>query len=186
MAAIPKQKAYRDRHLLDMAKNRSCLLQIPSECNHMPETTVACHANWVETGKGMGMKAPDMLTVWGCSDCHSWLDQGASATRGERWFAWWSAYRKQLKMWAFIANGSNFPIKERASAAKAILEFLEWRNAHLHVFDEGDWQLEFAACVDCLEFILDKTWSGYTNNCPECEKRMKSEGAFIAGGNDGA
>lgn len=143
MAAIPKQKAYRDRYLLNMARRRTCLLKIPHVCNHNPDTTVACHANWVENGKGMGMKVPDFFTVWGCSSCHMWLDQGVEATKQERQAAWWGAYKKQLKMWGMIAKDESCSQKEKRSAQNAIDAFIEWVTKNAWRFEPGDWQLDF-------------------------------------------
>lgn len=150
MTAIPKQKAYRDRYLLDMARRRTCLLNIPHECNRNPDTTVACHANWVENGKGMGMKAPDFFIVWGCSDCHAWLDQGHEATKEERQAVWWEAYRKQLKMWTAIAKDESCTPREKKSAGNAIEAFSDWVAQNAWKFEAGDWQLEYVKEVVCV------------------------------------
>jgi hypothetical protein len=58
-----------------MARGQSCLLQVPGVCNHDPATTVACHSNRSEHGKGASRKADDCWTVHGCSACHEWLDR---------------------------------------------------------------------------------------------------------------
>jgi hypothetical protein len=55
-----------------------------SECNHDPETTVLCHLNEYEFGKGMGIKADDMAAFYGCSSCHDLYDGRAKQTMSER------------------------------------------------------------------------------------------------------
>ncbi len=56
------------------ARGRDCTLMIPGVCNRDPATTVLCHSNRLEHGKGMGLKAPDSAACFGCSDCHDVLD----------------------------------------------------------------------------------------------------------------
>lgn len=43
-------------------------------CNYNPETTVFCHINSADAGKGMGLKASDLFGFYGCSECHNVLD----------------------------------------------------------------------------------------------------------------
>ena len=56
------------------ARGRDCTLMIPGVCNRDPATTVLCHSNRLEHGKGIGLKAPDSAACFGCSDCHDVLD----------------------------------------------------------------------------------------------------------------
>lgn len=56
------------------ARNEECTLRFPEVCNFNPETTVLCHSNLLEDGKGMGLKAPDTNAAYGCSACHDVLD----------------------------------------------------------------------------------------------------------------
>ncbi|MGJ8525199.1 putative nuclease YbcO [Halomonadaceae bacterium LMG 33818] len=57
--------------LRNSARGRNCTLRLPG-CNHNPETTVLAH---LPTGMGgMGMKSPDMIGVFACSECHDRLD----------------------------------------------------------------------------------------------------------------
>lgn len=56
------------------ARGQECTLQIFEVCNCDPETTVLCHDNRIESGKGMGLKAPDSAACFGCSSCHDVLD----------------------------------------------------------------------------------------------------------------
>lgn len=53
-----------------------------------PPPSQACHANWGEFGKGMGIKADDSYTIPLCHDCHVWLDQYQEMARDEarEWF----------------------------------------------------------------------------------------------------
>lgn len=57
------------------AKGEQCTLRFPC-CNFNPETTVWCHSNRAEDGKGMGIKARDEEGCYGCSACHAFLDGG--------------------------------------------------------------------------------------------------------------
>jgi hypothetical protein len=56
------------------ARGQECTLQIFDVCNCDPETTVLCHDNRIESGKGMGLKAPDSEACFACSSCHDVLD----------------------------------------------------------------------------------------------------------------
>lgn len=56
------------------ARGRDCTLALPGICNRDPATTVLCHSNRLEDGKGIGLKAPDTEACFGCSDCHDVLD----------------------------------------------------------------------------------------------------------------
>lgn len=56
------------------ARGRDCTLMLPGVCNRDPATTVLCHSNRLEHGKGIGLKAPDSAACFGCSDCHDVLD----------------------------------------------------------------------------------------------------------------
>lgn len=55
------------------ARMQECTLRYPV-CNFDPATTVLCHSNRLEDGKGMGIKAPDSAAAFGCSRCHDLLD----------------------------------------------------------------------------------------------------------------
>lgn len=57
--------------LRNSARGRACTLRLDC-CNHNPETTVLAHLPIGQ--KGMGMKRPDYLAVFACSDCHDRLD----------------------------------------------------------------------------------------------------------------
>ena len=50
-------------------------MRIPGVCNFDPATTVWCHANGISIGKGIGMKAHDLLGSYGCYNCHEAYDR---------------------------------------------------------------------------------------------------------------
>lgn len=56
------------------AQGEECTIRLPEVCNFNPETTVLCHSNLLEDGKGMGIKAPDDKAAYGCSACHDVID----------------------------------------------------------------------------------------------------------------
>ncbi|MDO4440555.1 MAG: hypothetical protein Q4B81_00040 [Moraxella sp.] len=55
---------------------------------HAPPPSQACHANWGQFGKGMGIKASDDYTIPLCLSCHQWLDQyhEMSREKAKAWF----------------------------------------------------------------------------------------------------
>lgn len=65
------------------ARGEDCTLRFPC-CNRDPATTVWCHSNRLEDGKGMGLKAHDQEGCYGCSNCHAFLDGGYVAARWPR------------------------------------------------------------------------------------------------------
>lgn len=102
--AMPKTVPQRNRFLLDMAKGQTCLLRVPGVCNQDPRTTVACHSNWLEHGKAGARKADDHWHVWGCSACHTWLDQGR-AHHQEKRRVFDGAFAWMVSIWRDIASG---------------------------------------------------------------------------------
>lgn len=72
-------------NLRDYAKGKPCMIRIPGWCNHEPETTVLCHYRTVGIS-GMGVKSPDLLAAFGCSDCHDVVDgrRGQEFSRSQR------------------------------------------------------------------------------------------------------
>jgi hypothetical protein len=63
------------------ARDQDCTLGFPV-CNGSNETTVLCHSNLLEDGKGMGLKASDESGAFGCSACHDVLDGRAPRPAG--------------------------------------------------------------------------------------------------------
>ena len=61
-------------NLRNAAKGRECQIRIPEVCNRNNETTVLAHYRQIGIS-GMGMKAPDLLGAWACSDCHDAVDR---------------------------------------------------------------------------------------------------------------
>lgn len=120
--AAPKDEPYRDRRLLDLAEKQDCLLRIPGVCNFDRDTTVACHGTAVH-GKGAGLKSHDAYSVWGCSSCHAWLDQGG-ATRNEKAHAFDIAHDRQVKAWADLRDAGG----PGAAIAGAALDWLSDRR----------------------------------------------------------
>lgn len=100
---IPKTVARRNRKLLDMARDKPCMLIVPDVCCGDFSTTVAAHSNWSEHGKGGARKADDHYTVWACATCHAWLDtSGASAE--EKRAVWDRAHATQVDVWQAMAE----------------------------------------------------------------------------------
>jgi hypothetical protein len=96
---MEKHKALRSRILRESARGQDCLLQT-GVCNGNPETTVLCHIPHHES-KGMGLKPDDFLAVWGCSDCHSLLDNrnDYGLSKETRLEIFHKAYLKQIAKW---------------------------------------------------------------------------------------
>lgn len=114
---------YRDKDLLAMAQGQECLLMLTRRCmGDEGSTTVACHDNSLQSGKGMGLKADDSRSVWGCYFCHSFFDQGKMEYE-EKQEAFEDAYRRQVEEWVKIAtNPCLRPWK--VEAAKRVLDHI--------------------------------------------------------------
>lgn len=56
-------------NLRKLAKGQECQVRIAGVCNFNPETTVLAHIR-MKGVTGVGMKAPDILGAWCCSECH--------------------------------------------------------------------------------------------------------------------
>lgn len=65
------------------AKGRPCMVRYPGICNHNPETTVLAHVRLAGV-TGTGMKAPDILGAWCCSNCHDLADGRVKPTNLSR------------------------------------------------------------------------------------------------------
>lgn len=116
----PKTEPKRNRALLDMARGETCLLGVPGVCNDDRSTTVACHSNWSEHGKAGARKADDCYSVWGCSACHAWLDQG-KAHHQEKRRVFDAAFAWQREIWLQIVAGQlDATPKGRRAAAWAL------------------------------------------------------------------
>ena len=110
---------YRNRALLDLARGKPCMLEIPGVCNHDPATTVACHSNQIRHGHGKGIKAHDVFCAHLCADCHFWLDSGP-APRAEKVQAFQDAFERTLL--ALFASGAVVVAGNRKSSPRASRE----------------------------------------------------------------
>jgi hypothetical protein len=118
-APAPKTSAYRDPALLEMARDRPCLLLVPGICNHRVDTTVAAHSNQSCHGKAGARKADDLFSCWSCAACHSWLDSSrADAFLKIRAFT--EAHVRQIMAWKQIAADASEPARFRRAAARAV------------------------------------------------------------------
>lgn len=119
VVAAPKDPRHEDRHLLNMARGKPCLLLSPL-CNRNPETTVACHGAGVSAGKGMGYKVGDHLSCWGCNMCNHYTDAYGGATKDEKAAVFAAGHARQVEAWQEIASDPRAPAKDRASAQAAL------------------------------------------------------------------
>lgn len=118
--AQPKTKPQRSPNLLGLAKGEQCLLRIPGVCVGGTESTVACHSNKSEHGKGAHRKANDQYSVWGCWTCHGWLDTDNHATAEQRAKMFDAAHLLQITHWHFIATDGTQPVRNRRAARWAL------------------------------------------------------------------
>lgn len=96
---------YRDPDLLKLAQGQRCLLNVHPYCDDdFGDTVVACHSNELIHGKGKGIKSSDAFSVWGCSHCHSMLDQGNQLSKQEKKKLFDKAWFKQVNEWTNIAE----------------------------------------------------------------------------------
>lgn len=115
----PKAEPYRDPVLLEMARNRPCLLMVPAICNHRVDTTVAAHSNLSIHGKGGARKADDCYVVEACSACHYWLDFG-KAGAATKLDAFMNGHALQVLAWRLRAADMSEPERFRRAAARAL------------------------------------------------------------------
>jgi hypothetical protein len=64
------------------ARGEECTLRFPGICNRDPATSVWCHSNRYEHGKGLGLKSNDEHGCVGCSACHAFYDGGYANVAG--------------------------------------------------------------------------------------------------------
>lgn len=91
---------YTNNKLRKDARGQTC-----QNCGAQDGTIVSAHANGCSSGKGIGIKASDVLTAWLCYHCHAWLDQGSGmdptglyhGTRAEKWEMWARAFQKTME-----------------------------------------------------------------------------------------
>ena len=114
------------KHLRKMARGERCLINSPM-CNHNRDTVVLCHGR---KGKGMGLKACDSDTVFGCSGCNHYTDQ-SGVPREEIDLCWIDA-KARMALLMIEINGSVTGWKQKHK--EAALGWLE-RNRGVAVFD---------------------------------------------------
>lgn len=64
------------KDLRTYARGKECMVRIPGVCNFDPATTVLAHPRLAGL-TGVGMKAPDEIGAWACSNCHDAIDRRA-------------------------------------------------------------------------------------------------------------
>ena len=85
---------YRNKKLLDAANGVPCM-----RC-YSTGTTVACHSNSLEHGRGYGHKAPDYFVAYLCQECHSRVDGRMGAhTKEEKREMWARAWMRTVAYW---------------------------------------------------------------------------------------
>lgn len=62
-------------NITESARGEMCCIRLAGICNFDRSTTVWCHAIGSAAGKGIGMKANDLLGAYGCSCCHDVVDR---------------------------------------------------------------------------------------------------------------
>jgi hypothetical protein len=117
---IPKNPREECPHLLAMARDKPCLFRWARGCRGDDgSTTVACHENGLGANKGLGYKAHDWRSAWGCHCCHQAYDRplGISGpSRSAREAAFDRAWTWQLREWRKIAAS---PLSSAADATAA-------------------------------------------------------------------
>ena len=66
---LQKRKPIRSKAIRAAAKDEACTV-----CERNDVTTVFCHLNESWAGKGMGQKADDIASFFGCHECHRKYD----------------------------------------------------------------------------------------------------------------
>ena len=98
---------YRNRKLLNLARNSPCMLRIEGTCNSDPATTVAAHSNDMGHGKATSCKAHDCYMAFACSSCHMALDQGmGSREEKDFWFQ-----RGMERTWLYLWDKGLIEVK---------------------------------------------------------------------------
>jgi hypothetical protein len=117
----PKPEPKRNPVLLEMARDRECLLCPSGQCQCTPGSVVACHSNLSIHGKAGARKADDCYSVWGGDVMHKWLDQGG-ATAAEKARVFMEAHLRQVLAWRHIAMDKSEPERFRKAAQWALDE----------------------------------------------------------------
>ena len=81
------------------AKGEECQVRLPHWCSFDRSTVVWSHANGSAAGKGIGMKASDLIGAYACFACHQAYDRQRKPphlTRDEIEVAWWEGHARSL------------------------------------------------------------------------------------------
>jgi len=70
MQTFFKRGEYRNKKITLSARGEDCELQFDG-CINDTETTMWVHSDYLEDGKGRGIKADDIFGCVGCHHCHS-------------------------------------------------------------------------------------------------------------------
>lgn len=114
---------YRNRRLLDVARQAPCCLQVPDVCRSGVDSSVPAHSNMLRHGRGSHLKSHDCYAIGACNECHFWYDFGRTADRAEkqaafeaglqRWWRWlvesgrvtWQPeFQKYLDTWPTVSQ----------------------------------------------------------------------------------
>lgn len=95
---IQKSNAYKSKRLTDLARHVPCMFVFAHKC---VGDRMACHANWLQWGKAVGMKAPDWAWASGCLTAHDAIDNKLNKTLSMevREAEWMMAY---VSTWNYI------------------------------------------------------------------------------------
>ena len=111
--AILKSSRPKSTPIRQSARDEECTLRLPG-CNLRTDTTVLCHSNRLEDGKGMGLKASDLNAAYGCAHCHDILDGRAPRPANMTYEALQDAFthavaitRARLRAKGLIPGGEN-------------------------------------------------------------------------------
>ena len=66
-------KSKKTSNLSESAKGESCSLRVSTNCTDEYGYVVLCHLN--SNYRGMGIKSPDILSLYACTFCHKLLDE---------------------------------------------------------------------------------------------------------------
>ena len=61
--------------ITDSAKGKECQVRIPGVCSGDNSTVVWAHAIGLASGRGLGIKSPDLLGAYACQKCHDAYDR---------------------------------------------------------------------------------------------------------------
>ena len=89
--------------LRESARGEMCAVRIPGVCSHNPEETVLAHGNGSAAGKGIGMKANDLLAAFSCFQCHNVIDGRTppphGMTRDDVKLMFWEGHARTVRIW---------------------------------------------------------------------------------------